>query len=93
VEAIEALDRAVPSLLAHAPDVVAVTGDHSTPSLLGRHSWHPVPVVLAADSCRRDGITGFGESQCRLGGLGHFESKHLMALMLAHARRLDKFGA
>jgi 2,3-bisphosphoglycerate-independent phosphoglycerate mutase len=50
-------------------------------------------VVLAADSCRRDGITGFGESQCRLGGLGHFESKHLMALMLAHARRLDKFGA
>ncbi len=93
VEAIEALDRAVPSLLAHAPDVVAVTGDHSTPSLLGGHSWHPVPVVLAADSCRRDGITAFGESQCRLGSLGHFESKHLMALMLAHAQRLGKFGA
>jgi 2,3-bisphosphoglycerate-independent phosphoglycerate mutase len=52
VEAIEALDPALPSLLAHAPDVVAVTGDHSTPSLLGSHSWHPVPVVLAADSCK-----------------------------------------
>ena len=93
VEAIEALDEAVPSLLTRGPDVVAVTGDHSTPSLLGSHSWHPVPVVLAADSCRRDGITAFGESQCRVGGLGHFESKHLMALMLAHAHRLDKFGA
>lgn len=93
VKAIEALDDAVPSLLDHAPDVIAVTGDHSTPSLMGSHSWHPVPLVLAADSCRLDGITAFGESQCRLGGLGLFESKHLMALMLAHGQRLDKFGA
>ena len=93
VEAIEALDSAMPGLLANAPDVVAVTGDHSTPSVLGSHSWHPSPVVLAAESCRRDGLTGFAESQCRLGGLGHFESKHLLALMLAHAHRLEKFGA
>jgi 2,3-bisphosphoglycerate-independent phosphoglycerate mutase len=93
VEAIEALDGAVPSFLDNGPDVVAVTGDHSTPSLLGSHSWHPVPVVLAADSCRRDGVGAFGESQCRLGGLGQFESKHLMALMLAHGRRLEKYGA
>ena len=93
VEAIEALDGAVPGLLANAPDVVAVTADHSTPSVLGSHSWHPVPVVLAAESCRTDGATAFGESQCRLGGLGQFESKHLLALMLAHADRLEKFGA
>ena len=93
VEAIEALDGALPSLLERAPDVVVVTGDHSTPSLLGSHSWHPIPVVLSAESCRRDGVEAFGESQCRLGGLGQFESKHLIALMLAHAGRLEKFGA
>jgi 2,3-bisphosphoglycerate-independent phosphoglycerate mutase len=93
VEAIEALDGEMPALLAHAPDVVAVTGDHSTPSSLGSHSWHPVPVIVAAESCRRDGIAAFGESQCRLGGLGQFESKHLLALMLAHGHRLEKFGA
>jgi 2,3-bisphosphoglycerate-independent phosphoglycerate mutase len=79
VEAIEALDPALPSLLAHAPDVVAVTGDHSTPACWGatagtpsRWSWRPT-------RARLDGITAFGESQCRLGGLGLFESKHLMA--------------
>ena len=93
VQAIEALDDALPSLLDNAPDVVAVTGDHSTPSPMGSHSWHPVPVVLAADTCRLDGIAAFGEAQCRLGGLGLFESKHLLALMLAHAGRLEKFGA
>ena len=93
VKAIEALDGALPSLLDGAPDVVAVTGDHSTPSTMGSHSWHPIPVVLAAGNCRFDGSTAFGESQCRLGGLGHFESKHLMALMLAHAGRLEKYGA
>jgi 2,3-bisphosphoglycerate-independent phosphoglycerate mutase len=92
VRAIEELDGALPGLLAGTPDVVAVTGDHSTPSLLGSHSWHPIPVVLAAESCRCDGIASFGESQCRLGGLGQFESKHLLALMLAHAHRLGKFG-
>ena len=93
VQAIEALDGAVPALLANEPDVVAVTADHSTPAVLGSHSWHPVPALLAAGSCRSDGVTAFGEAQCRLGGLGHFESKHLMALMLAHGHRLDKFGA
>lgn len=93
VRAIEELDGALPALLAGAPDVVAVTGDHSTPSLLGSHSWHPIPIVLAAESCRRDGIATFGESQCCRGGLGQLESKHLLALMLAHAHRLGKFGA
>ena len=93
VQAIEELDSAVPALLANEPDVVAVTADHSTPAVLGSHSWHPVPVLLAADSCRHDGSTAFSEAQCRIGGLGHFESKHLLALMLAHGHRLDKFGA
>ncbi len=73
--------------------MLIVTGDHSTPSKLKSHSWHPVPVLLAADTCRFDGSEAFGESNCLRGGLGQFEAKYLMPLALAHAGRLDKFGA
>jgi 2,3-bisphosphoglycerate-independent phosphoglycerate mutase len=75
------------------PDVFIVTGDHSTPSKLRSHSWHPVPTLLVADTCRPDHVNSFGESACLQGGLGLFQAKHLMLLALAHARRLTKFGA
>lgn len=93
VERIEQLDAAIPQIAALKPDVLIVTGDHSTPSKMRSHSWHPVPVLLAADSCRSDGCTSFGEAQCLSGGLGQFPAKHLMSLALAHAGRLEKFGA
>lgn len=93
VAAIEALDARIPRMLELEPDVVVVTGDHSTPSQLASHSWHPVPVVLAADTCRRDPVETFGETACLGGGLGQMRGEHLMALMLAHAGRLTKFGA
>ncbi len=89
----EELDAAIPSITALKPTVLIVTGDHSTPSKLKSHSWHPVPVVLAADTARFDGCESFGESQCLRGGLGQFEAKYLMPLALAHAGRLEKFGA
>jgi 2,3-bisphosphoglycerate-independent phosphoglycerate mutase len=93
VQRIEQLDLAMPKITALKPDVLIVTGDHSTPSKLRSHSWHPVPVLLAAASCRPDQCTRFGESQCLSGGLGQFEAKHLMSLAMAHAGRLEKFGA
>lgn len=93
VKRTEELDAAIPKITALNPDVLIVTGDHSTPSKLRSHSWHPVPTLLAADTCRFDGSTSFGEAQCRHGGLGQFEAKHLMTLALAHAGRLEKFGA
>jgi 2,3-bisphosphoglycerate-independent phosphoglycerate mutase len=93
VKRTEELDAAIPRITALRPDVLIVTGDHSTPSKLKSHSWHPVPTLLAADTCRFDGSTSFGESQCRQGGLGQFEAKYLMSLALAHAGRLEKFGA
>ena len=93
VEKIEQLDAAIPRITALKPDVLIVTGDHSTPSKLRSHSWHPVPVLLAADSCRTDACTSFGEAQCLSGGLGQFPAKHLMSLVMAHAGRLEKFGA
>ena len=93
VETIEKLDAAVPGILALDPDVFIVTGDHSTPSKLRSHSWHPVPVLVRAASVRTDSVTEFGESGCLRGGLGQFQAMHLMLLAMAHAGRLGKYGA
>ena len=90
---IEELDHAIPRITALHPTVLIVTGDHSTPSKMKGHSWHPVPTMLVADTCRYDHSPGFSETHCQRGGLGQFESKYLMSLALAHAGRLEKFGA
>lgn len=93
VRRIEELDSQVPLLLQLKPDVIMVTGDHSTPSALRSHSWHPVPVLLASATCRPDHATSFGESECLRGGLGQVQAHYLLPLALAHAGRLQKFGA
>ncbi len=93
VRCIEELDAGIRAIAELAPDVVIVTGDHSTPARLKSHSWHPVPVLLAADSCRFDEVRTFGERHCLHGGLGQLEAKYLLPLALAHAGRLAKFGA
>jgi 2,3-bisphosphoglycerate-independent phosphoglycerate mutase len=93
VEMIEHLDTELPKIRAFNPDVLIVTGDHSTPSRLRSHSWHPVPVLLWAPTCRPDPVIEFGESYCLRGGLGQFQAMYLMPLAMAHARRLGKYGA
>jgi 2,3-bisphosphoglycerate-independent phosphoglycerate mutase len=93
VERIQEFDAQIGAVAGLKPDVLIVTGDHSTPALLRSHSWHPVPVVLAARTCRPDAATTFGEAQCLHGGLGQIEAKYLLPLALAHAGRLAKFGA
>jgi 2,3-bisphosphoglycerate-independent phosphoglycerate mutase len=70
-----------------------VTGDHSTPAVLSGHSWHPVPVLLAAATSLPDLATSFGERACITGGLGRMPMKYLMSVALAHAEKLQKFGA
>ena len=93
VKMIEEFDAIVPRVMALKPDVLIVTGDHSTPAAMAGHSWHPVPTLLVADNCRPDGCTSFGERAALAGGLGQFEAIHLMPLALANAGRLGKFGA
>jgi len=94
VHVIEEFDALLPRLLALKPSVLAVTGDHSTPAALKAHSWHPSPVLLYAEGlCRPDGHKRFTESNCSRGCLGHLSATSLMPLMLAHALRLDKYGA
>jgi len=87
------VDRALPRLVDLNPDVIIVTGDHSTPALLKGHSWHPLPIILRSQWCRLDGVDEFSERACSAGALGRFLASHLMPLALAHALKLDKFGA
>ncbi|HSB71255.1 MAG TPA: 2,3-bisphosphoglycerate-independent phosphoglycerate mutase [Candidatus Methylomirabilis sp.] len=93
VTIIEEVDREIPRLLAFAPDVLVVTGDHSTPAGYKAHSWHPVPVLLWSKWCRPDRAKRFTEQECRTGSLGHLRAAELMPLMMAHGERLAKFGA
>ena len=93
VKKTEEVDGCIPKILELKPDVLIVTGDHSTPSMLASHSWHPVPTLLVADNCRTDPCEKFGEAECLRGGLGQFEAKYLMSMALANAGRLGKFGA
>jgi len=93
VAAIEALDAVVPQLMDMSPDVIAVTGDHATPSQLAAHSWHPVPVLLAGDRVGRDEVTRFGERWALQGALGRRPARELMPIMLNVTGRLAKYGA
>jgi 2,3-bisphosphoglycerate-independent phosphoglycerate mutase len=93
VAALEHIDRLLPGLTALEPDVIVVTGDHSTPAMIKGHSWHPVPVLLYSQWCRPDGVSSFSESACILGGLGRLPATDIMPLAMANALKLNKFGA
>jgi 2,3-bisphosphoglycerate-independent phosphoglycerate mutase len=91
---IEGVDQALPELLKLKPDVLMITGDHSTPAKMKSHSWHPVPLLIWAPALiREDTQTSFGERNCALGGLGTIPATDIMPLALAHAGRLVKYGA
>lgn len=92
-EIIERFDSLLPKAWELKPDVLVVTGDHSTPSRLKSHSWHPVPVLLSSPFVRPSGGAAFGERTCASGTLGIMPAHHLMGLMLAHGLRLAKYGA
>ena len=93
VKVIEHFDSVLPEILALGPDVVVVTGDHSTPSVRRAHSWHELPVLLWSRFARPDSVTRFGERPCMAGGLGHVHHTDLLPLAMANAGRLSKFGA
>ena len=90
---LEEVDSIVPRLEELAPDVLVITGDHSTPSIMRSHSWHPVPCVISSQRVLPVPAVAFSERGCAVGSLGHINSTSLMALALAHAGRLAKFGA
>ena len=93
MKAIEEVDHEIERIVDLEPDVLCVTGDHSTPSQMKAHSWHPVPFVMWGPNIAVDNIDRFNEEDAANGGFGHVLGKDLMPLMLAAAGRLTKFGA
>ena len=87
------MKETVPILLKKAPQVLAITGDHSTPVSLKAHSWHPPPVLFHSPSSGSDKLSRFTEINANYGSLGIFQSKFLIRLMMANAGLYDKFGA
>jgi 2,3-bisphosphoglycerate-independent phosphoglycerate mutase len=93
VKVLEEIDAALPTLTALKPDVLVVTGDHSTPAVYSGHSWHPVPVVICSKYCRTDKVKEFNETAFLAGGLGRIRATDIMPLAMANSRKLTKFGA
>jgi 2,3-bisphosphoglycerate-independent phosphoglycerate mutase len=93
IAALEAADAVIPGLREMEPEVLMAAGDHSTPSMLAAHSWHPVPFALCSRWCRPDRTEEFNESACAAGALGTFPATEVMPLAMANARRLTKYGA
>ncbi|MFO0754659.1 MAG: 2,3-bisphosphoglycerate-independent phosphoglycerate mutase [Thermodesulfovibrionales bacterium] len=93
VARIEEFDALLPRILGMNPDVLMITGDHSTPAVMKGHSWHSVPVLLRSPYVLGGLCSSFSERECARGELGIFPTVNLMPLALANSLRLKKFGA
>ena len=82
LECIEAIDRAAEALVDMPNTLLVVTGDHSTPCALMRHSADPVPILAHGPNVRTDGVWEFGERSCVQGGLGYLRGVELMPEIL-----------
>ncbi len=93
IHVIEEVDKLMPRIMALEPDVLIVTGDHSTPTQMKLHSYHPVPLMFHGEYVRRDGVEKFGETACAGGSLGILPGTEIMSLAMAFAGKLEKYGA
>ncbi len=93
VKEIEKVDAFLPKLLAMKPDLLIVTGDHSTPAVAKAHTSNPVPFMINGAGTRADGISKFGERECGRGAWGVINGQMLIRIALANTGKLKKFGA
>jgi len=76
---IEKIDQATEVFLDLPDTLLVVTGDHSTPCSLKKHSGDPVPLMMIGEGMvRTDHVTAFGERACATGGLGRLTGLMIM---------------
>ena len=93
VKVIEEFDSYLPEILSLNFDTICVTGDHSTPTVMKSHSFHPVPILIHSPYVFKYFSNRFNEKECLKGELGIIRGEDIISLLLAHSRRLKKFGA
>jgi len=93
VKVIEEFDSYLPEILSLNFDTICVTGDHSTPTVMKSHSFHPVPILIHSPYVFKYFSNRFNEKDCLKGELGIIRGEDIISLLLAHSRRLKKFGA
>ena len=89
---LEEFDSQLERILQLEPDVLVVCGDHSTPSYIASHSWHPVPFLISSNLSQGRVGAKFTENSCQEGSIGSIRAEELMLLVLSHADKLNKFG-
>ncbi|EGB16532.1 phosphonopyruvate decarboxylase-related protein [Pseudodesulfovibrio mercurii] len=97
VRVIESLDRGLKgvadAILADPRLLLAVTGDHSTPSCGGLiHSGEPVPLLFAGEGVRRDAVTAFDEISVAGGALGCMRGREFLFSVLNYLDRARLVG-
>lgn len=76
---IEKIDKTLKIILPNLSDThIVLTGDHSTPVSLKRHSSDPVPILIHGPKITPDRNKKFNEFSCQNGGLGHLEGWDIM---------------
>ncbi|MFH1414479.1 MAG: 2,3-bisphosphoglycerate-independent phosphoglycerate mutase [Elusimicrobiota bacterium] len=95
VKVIEEFDGFLPKILKLSPEVICVTADHSTPTPMKSHSWHPNPIMIKGTRMRNNSCKklAFTEQDCLRGVYGTFHAVDVIQLLLSQAGRLKKFGA
>jgi len=89
---IERIDSEFISEIKNLDCIKLLTGDHSTPVKLARHSSDPVPLLFWSKDVRKDNVKSFGEISCAEGGLGHLKGKDLMKIILDYMNKGVMFG-
>ncbi len=95
VLAIERTDTMVGKILAEVRDkvVIALTGDHTTPVLVGEHTCDPVPILFWSNFIRPDSVKQFSEIDAPHGALHSIRGIDVMPLLLGYAGYIEKIGA
>jgi len=93
LKVIEEFDSYLPEILSLNFDVLCITGDHSTPTIMKSHSFHPVPLLIHSPFVFKGLSERFTEKECLKGELGIIKGEDIISLLLAHSKKLKKYGA